>query len=65
MTDIHRSEDLITAITMANIAIILTVGSILGWLVRYVRQPPVVGEINAGIAPGQVFSACYPGISPP
>ncbi|AXG77910.1 cation/H(+) antiporter [Streptomyces paludis] len=59
-----RSADLIIAITMADIAIILVAGSILGWLVRYVRQPPVVGEIIAGIALGPSLLGLLPGDLP-
>ncbi|MFJ5708772.1 cation:proton antiporter [Streptomyces sp. NPDC093105] len=64
MADISRGKDLIIAITMADIAIILVVGSFLGWLVRYVRQPPVVGEIIAGIALGPSLLGLLPGDLP-
>ncbi|WP_202436696.1 cation:proton antiporter [Streptomyces sp. SID5910] len=64
MADISRSKDLIIAITMADIAIILVVGSALGWLVRHVRQPPVVGEIVAGIALGPSLLGLLPGDLP-
>lgn len=64
MADISRGKDLIIAVTMADIAIILVVGSVLGWLVRYVRPPPVVGEIIAGIALGQSLLGLLPGDLP-
>ncbi|MCJ0867799.1 cation:proton antiporter [Streptomyces sp. AP-93] len=65
MADVSaRSADLIIAITMADIAIILVAGSILGRLVRYVRQPPVVGEIIAGIALGPSLLGLLPGDLP-
>ncbi|MFD8933883.1 cation:proton antiporter [Streptomyces sp. NPDC059578] len=59
-----QNSELLIAVTMADIAIILVAGSILGWLVRYVRQPPVVGEIIAGIALGPSLLGLLPGDLP-
>jgi Kef-type K+ transport system membrane component KefB len=46
---------------MADIAIVLLVGALLGRLARYLRQPPVVGEIVAGIALGPSLLGLFPG----
>ncbi|MFD6889449.1 cation:proton antiporter [Streptomyces sp. NPDC059957] len=59
-----RSSEAVIAIAMADIAIVLVAGAILGWLVRYVRQPPVIGEIIAGIALGPSLLGLLPGDLP-
>jgi Kef-type K+ transport system membrane component KefB len=56
-----QHNDLIIAAVMADIAIVLLVGAILGRLARYLRQPPVVGEIVAGIALGPSLLGLLPG----
>jgi Kef-type K+ transport system membrane component KefB len=56
-----QHSDLIVAAVMADIAIVLLAGTILGRLARYLRQPPVVGEIVAGIALGPSLLGLLPG----
>ncbi|MCO5995455.1 cation:proton antiporter domain-containing protein [Actinoallomurus rhizosphaericola] len=52
---------MLIATVMADIAIVLVVGAILGRLVRHLRQPPVIGEIIAGIALGPSLLGLLPG----
>jgi Kef-type K+ transport system membrane component KefB len=61
MKSLAQHNDLIIAAVMADIAIVLLVGAILGRLARYLRQPPVVGEIVAGIALGPSLLGLLPG----
>lgn len=61
MKSLAQHSDLIIAAVMADIAIVLLVGAVLGRLVRYLRQPPVVGEIIAGIALGPSLLGLLPG----
>lgn len=56
--------DLTIAAVMADIAIVLLAGVFLGRLVRYLRQPSVVGEIVAGIALGPSLLGLVPGDMP-
>jgi Kef-type K+ transport system membrane component KefB len=61
MKSLAQHSDLVIAAVMADIAIVLLVGAILGRLARYLRQPPVVGEIVAGIALGPSLLGLLPG----
>jgi Kef-type K+ transport system membrane component KefB len=61
MKSLAQHSDLIIAAVMADIAIVLLVGAILGRLARYLRQPPVIGEIVAGIALGPSLLGLLPG----
>jgi Kef-type K+ transport system membrane component KefB len=56
-----QHSDLLIGVVTADIAIVLLVGAVLGRLVRYLRQPPVVGEIIAGIALGPSVLGLLPG----
>jgi Kef-type K+ transport system membrane component KefB len=56
-----QHSDLLVATVMVDIAIVLVVGTILGRSVRHLRQPPVVGEIIAGIALGPSLLGLFPG----
>src|SRR5438093_180135 len=61
MKSLAQHADLMVAAVMADIAIVLVVGAILGRLVRHLRQPPVIGEIIAGIALGPSLLGLLPG----
>jgi Kef-type K+ transport system membrane component KefB len=61
MKSLAQHSDLIIAAVMADIAIVLLVGASLGRLARYIRQPPVIGEIVAGIALGPSLLGLLPG----
>jgi Kef-type K+ transport system membrane component KefB len=61
MKSLAQHSDLIIAAVMADIAIVLLVGAFLGRLARYLRQPPVVGEIVAGIILGPSLLGLLPG----
>ncbi|GAB3969276.1 hypothetical protein GCM10029978_040280 [Actinoallomurus acanthiterrae] len=61
MKSLAQHSDLIVAAVMADIAIVLIAGSVLGRVARYLRQPPVVGEIVAGIALGPSLLGLLPG----
>ncbi|GAA4628497.1 hypothetical protein GCM10023196_045060 [Actinoallomurus vinaceus] len=61
MKSLAQHSDLVIAAVMADIAIVLLVGAVLGRLARYLRQPPVVGEIVAGIALGPSLLGLLPG----
>jgi len=61
MKSLAQHSDLIIAAVMADIAIVLLAGALLGRLARYLRQPPVVGEIVAGIALGPSLLGLLPG----
>ncbi|MGI5227063.1 cation:proton antiporter [Actinoallomurus sp. CA-142502] len=61
MRSLAQHSDLIVAAVMADIAIVLVVGAVLGRLARFVRQPPVMGEIVAGIALGPSLLGLLPG----
>jgi Kef-type K+ transport system membrane component KefB len=54
-------SDLKVAIVVADIAIVLTVGSLLVMLFRRIKQPPVIGEITAGIVLGPSILGLLPG----
>ena len=56
-----QHSDLIIAAVMADIAIVLLAGAVLGRAARYLRQPPVIGEIIAGIALGPSLLGLLPG----
>ncbi|GLY83017.1 cation:proton antiporter [Actinoallomurus iriomotensis] len=61
MRSLAQHSDLIVAAVMADIAIVLVVGAVLGRLARFVRQPPVMGEIVAGIVLGPSLLGLLPG----
>lgn len=61
MKSLAQHSDLIIAAVMADIAIVLLAGTLLGRLVRHLRQPPVVGELIAGIALGPSLLGLLPG----
>ncbi|GAA2718092.1 cation:proton antiporter [Micromonospora olivasterospora] len=54
-------SDLKVAIVVADIAIVLIVGSLLVTLFRRMKQPPVIGEITAGIVLGPSVLGLLPG----
>lgn len=61
MESLAQDSDLLFATVLADIAIVLVVGAVLGRLVRRLRQPPVIGEIAAGIALGPSLLGLLPG----
>jgi Kef-type K+ transport system membrane component KefB len=61
MKSLAQHSDLLVAAVMADIAIVLLVGAVLSRAARYLRQPPVVGEIVAGIALGPSLLGLLPG----
>ncbi|GAA4231576.1 hypothetical protein GCM10022254_29120 [Actinomadura meridiana] len=61
MKSLAQHSDLLIAIVMADIAIVLLVGAVLSRLIRRLRQPPVIGEIIAGIALGPSLLGLLPG----
>jgi len=61
MRSLAQHSDLIIAAVMADIAIVLLAGAVLGRWARHLRQPPVVGEIIAGIALGPSLLGLLPG----
>lgn len=61
MKSLAQHSDLVIAGVMADIAIVLLAGAVLARLVRHLRQPPVVGEIVAGIALGPSLLGLLPG----
>src|SRR6476469_4635461 len=61
MKSLAQHNDLLIAIVMADIAIVLLVGAVLSRLIRHLRQPPVIGEIIAGIALGPSLLGLLPG----
>jgi Kef-type K+ transport system membrane component KefB len=61
MRSLAQHSDLVIAAVMADIAIVLLAGAVLGRWARYLRQPPVVGEIIAGIALGPSLLGLLPG----
>jgi Kef-type K+ transport system membrane component KefB len=61
MKTLAQHADLVIAVVMADIAIVLVVGAVLGRLVRHLRQPPVVGEVIAGVALGPSLLGLLPG----
>ncbi|MFG1953697.1 cation:proton antiporter [Micromonospora sp. NPDC048830] len=54
-------SDLKVAIVVADIAIVLIVGALLVMLSRRLKQPPVIGEITAGIVLGPSVLGLLPG----
>lgn len=64
MKSFAQHSDLIVAAVMADIAIVLLAGAVLGRAARYLRQPPVIGEIVAGIALGPSLLGLLPGDLP-
>src|SRR3569833_700371 len=61
MRSLAQHSDLIIAAVMAAIAIVPLAGVVLGRWARHLRQPPVVGEIIAGIALGPSLLGLLPG----
>lgn len=61
MRSLAQHSDLLIGVVTADIAIVLLVGAGLGRLVRRLREPPVVGEIIAGIALGPSVLGLLPG----
>ncbi|MFF9478358.1 cation:proton antiporter [Streptomyces sp. NPDC014733] len=51
-------------VVMADVAIVLVVGTVLARLCRRLGQPPVIGEILAGIALGPSLLGLFPGNLP-
>ncbi|SEG68692.1 transporter, CPA2 family [Actinacidiphila yanglinensis] len=64
LKSVAAHADLQVATMVAGIAIVLLTGILLGWLVRRVRQPAVIGEILAGIALGPSLLGLLPGDLP-
>jgi Kef-type K+ transport system membrane component KefB len=64
MKSLAQHSDLIVAAVMADIAVVLLAGAVLGRVARYLRQPPVIGEIVAGIALGPSLLGLLPGDLP-
>lgn len=60
----HHTPDEIAAIVFIDIAVIVVVARLMGALFRRLRQPPVVGEILAGIALGPSLLGQLPGDLP-
>ncbi|MGW7367053.1 cation:proton antiporter domain-containing protein [Streptomyces sp. NPDC054841] len=58
------TPDMKFAIMLADIAVVLLVGLVLGRAVRRLRQPAVIGEIAAGIALGPSVLGLLPGDLP-
>jgi K+:H+ antiporter len=61
MKSLASPADLVLATALVDIAAILVVGTLLGSLARRLRQPPVIGEIAAGIALGPSLLGLLPG----
>ncbi|AQZ63592.1 Na+/H+ antiporter [[Actinomadura] parvosata subsp. kistnae] len=57
----HDRSELVGAVVIADVALILVVGAVLGRLVTRFRQPTVIGEILAGIALGPSLLGLLPG----
>ena len=64
MKSFAQHSDLLVAAVMADIAIVLLAGAVLSRAARYLRQPPVIGEIVAGIALGPSLLGLLPGDLP-
>ncbi|MFE1291393.1 cation:proton antiporter [Streptomyces sp. NPDC058751] len=56
-----RSADMVTGIMLADIAVVILLGLVLGRLFGRIRQPAVIGEITAGIALGPSVLGQLPG----
>ena len=61
MKSLAQQSDLLIGVVVADIAIVLLVGVLFSRLVRHLRQPPVVGELIAGIALGPSVLGLLPG----
>lgn len=61
MDSLATHAELTMATAMAGIALVLLVGTLLGNLARRLGQPPVIGEITAGIAMGPSVLGLLPG----
>ncbi|MER5800008.1 MULTISPECIES: cation:proton antiporter [Streptomyces] len=55
------SQDARSAVLLADIAVVLVAGLVLGRLARWLRQPVVIGEIVAGIVLGPSLLGRLPG----
>jgi Kef-type K+ transport system membrane component KefB len=55
------SSDSVTALVIADIALVLGLSSMLGALVRRWGQPPVIGQLLTGIALGPSLLGRLPG----
>jgi Kef-type K+ transport system membrane component KefB len=64
MTPPIAASELLVATVLADIALVLLVGAVLGRAVRRLRQPAVLGEILAGIALGPTLLGLLPGDLP-
>lgn len=60
----HHTPDEIAALVFIDIAVIVVVARLMGALFRRLRQPPVIGEILAGIALGPSLLGQLPGDLP-
>jgi Kef-type K+ transport system membrane component KefB len=61
MQSVASESDLLMATVVAAIAAILLTGSLLRNVMRHLRQPPVIGEIAAGIILGPSVLGLLPG----
>lgn len=60
MKSVAHHSDLILAVVMADVAIVLLTGAVLGRLLHRLRQPAVIGEIAAGIILGPSLLGLLP-----
>jgi Kef-type K+ transport system membrane component KefB len=58
---VRREAELINAVAVADIALILLLAVLFMRLAEYLRQPPVIGEIVAGIIMGPSLLGLLPG----
>jgi K+:H+ antiporter len=61
MESLAQHSDLVIAVVMVDVAVVLLAGAVLGTAMRFLRQPPVMGEIIAGIALGPSLLGLLPG----
>src|SRR4051812_44995265 len=59
-----QNADAVTAMVFVDVALISTLGALLGIVARRLRQPAVVGEIFAGLALGPSLLGLLPGDLP-
>ena len=53
-----RFDDIVATVLL-DIAVIIVVARVVGWLFRKIRQPSVVGEIVAGILMGPTLLGAF------